>query len=383
MGQNPTSGLLSVARRKEIYAVCSKYDIIIIEDDPYWYLQYPSANAMSMKHRGQAVSRNFPTAEHNYNDPAEGKKSSGFKFLDSLVPSYLSMDTDGRVIRLDTFSKTIAPGCRLGWITSQPAIIEKLFLITENTTSQPSGFVQSMVAELLVGPHSPEDGGIGGAKDGLGWNAAGWVRWLEGLRGNYERRMNTMASLLEENKFYVSASSQRASVNDSDSLSEGENYEVVSKTQMYDFAWPMAGMFLWLEIKLESHPLFSRVDTTRLSRALWVHLTQEPYLVIVAFGTLFAPLPEIAEEKAWRYLRLCFAAVDEDKLETYTRGFIACFNHFWSLKKTKDIDYILRGDDEDNKDNSLDTLLQVTKAIDANEDSSIERQAGKFMTYFC
>lgn len=46
--------------------------------------------------------------------------SSGYPFLDSLVPSFLSMDTDGRVIRLDTFSKILVPGCRVGWITAQP-----------------------------------------------------------------------------------------------------------------------------------------------------------------------------------------------------------------------------------------------------------------------
>jgi hypothetical protein len=34
--------------------------------------------------------------------PSPTSKSSGFPFLDSLVPSYLSIDTEGRVIRLDT-----------------------------------------------------------------------------------------------------------------------------------------------------------------------------------------------------------------------------------------------------------------------------------------
>lgn len=118
MGHNPTSGVLSVQRRKDIYALCCKYDIIIVEDDPYWYLQYPSAAAE------EAKSRDFePPAKMESYKPT---KSSGYEFLDSLVPSYLSMDTEGRVIRLDTFSKTIAPGCRLGWITAQPEFIERL-----------------------------------------------------------------------------------------------------------------------------------------------------------------------------------------------------------------------------------------------------------------
>ena len=36
MGHNPTGIVLSLERRKEIYAVCSRYDVIIIEDDHYW-----------------------------------------------------------------------------------------------------------------------------------------------------------------------------------------------------------------------------------------------------------------------------------------------------------------------------------------------------------
>ena len=118
MGHNPTSGVLSVKRRKEIYKLCSKYDIIIVEDDPYWYLQFPSAGSEEAKSRGLSMPRTT--------DPHQPVKSSGFDFLDSLIPSYLSIDTDGRVIRLDTFSKTAAPGCRLGWITTQPAFIERL-----------------------------------------------------------------------------------------------------------------------------------------------------------------------------------------------------------------------------------------------------------------
>ena len=36
MGQNPTSGVLSLQRRRDIYALCQEYDILIVEDDPYW-----------------------------------------------------------------------------------------------------------------------------------------------------------------------------------------------------------------------------------------------------------------------------------------------------------------------------------------------------------
>lgn len=96
-------------RRKEIYKLCQKYDIMIIEDDPYWYLQYPSAIAANIASGKTTKPADMP---HD-----ASKKSSGFDFLDSLVPSYLAVDIDGRVVRLDTFSKTIAPGCRMGWVS--------------------------------------------------------------------------------------------------------------------------------------------------------------------------------------------------------------------------------------------------------------------------
>lgn len=120
LGHNPSGRVLPMERRKQLYAVCSKYDVIIIEDEPYWYLQYPSAPVEEAKSRGQGHPEEEIAAQ--YHRP---EVSSGYEFLDSLQPSFLSVDTDGRVVRLDTFSKTIAPGCRLGWVTAAPAIIDK------------------------------------------------------------------------------------------------------------------------------------------------------------------------------------------------------------------------------------------------------------------
>ena len=42
----------------------------------------------------------------------------------SLVPSFLKFDREGRVIRLDSFSKCIAPGSRLGWVTCNAVFAE-------------------------------------------------------------------------------------------------------------------------------------------------------------------------------------------------------------------------------------------------------------------
>lgn len=44
------------------------------------------------------------------------------------------MDTDGRVIRLDSLSKLVAPGMRMGWISGPNAFIEKYMLLQEATS---------------------------------------------------------------------------------------------------------------------------------------------------------------------------------------------------------------------------------------------------------
>ncbi len=333
IGQNPTSGTLGVQRRKEIYALCCKYDVIIVEDDPYWYLQYPSANKSSLAARGKPTSQDAEPGLRNYNAP----KSSGFPFLDSLVPSYLSVDTEGRVVRLDTFSKTVAPGCRLGWITTQPALCERILRITETSTQQPSGFVQAMIAELIIGPHDSSDDGRGGEKNGSGWQVAGWVRWLEGLRGDYERRMNTMCGILESGKQLVK-SGRRQSMSD--------EWSVVDKVLMYDFVWPLGGMFIWVKLNLESHPLWKKTSHGKLSHALWVYLTTDKFLVLVAPGQIFSSTEEIRDTKSWAYFRLCFAAVDLPDVEKTSHRFVEGCKSFWRKKSLDDIEEIVRRNNE-------------------------------------
>jgi DNA-binding transcriptional MocR family regulator len=322
IGQNPTSGTLSVDRRIELYALCVKYDIIIVEDDPYWYLQFPSSSPSSVAPK-----------------PA---KSSGFAFLDSLIPSYLSIDYQGRVVRLDTFSKTVAPGCRLGWITAQPALVERILRITETSTQQPSGFVQSMIAELIMGPHDSSDPGRGGAADGSGWKVDGWVRWLEGLRGNYERRMNTMCEVLDSGKEVVKAG-RRHSLKD---LTESDSeWAVVEKKQIFSFVRPLGGMFVWIRFDFGTHPLRKEVAAPRLSRALWVFWTKKPYLCLVAPGGMFAPTEEIRDSDSFNCVRLCFAACPADEVKDITQRFVDGAQAFWQIKKKEKIDKLLAEDE--------------------------------------
>lgn len=75
-------------RRKDIYRVCQKHDLIVIEDEPYYFLQMEP-------YKGKPTF----VPDHNATD-----------LLNSLIPSFMSLDIDGRVLRLDSLSKvSISP----------------------------------------------------------------------------------------------------------------------------------------------------------------------------------------------------------------------------------------------------------------------------------
>jgi 2-aminoadipate transaminase len=97
--QNPTGITMSLARRRRLMARANEYDVVIIEDSPYRDIRF------------------------------EGES----------IPSIKSLDTQGRVIQLGSFSKILSPGMRLGWVVAEPELAEKLCLLktaadTQNST---------------------------------------------------------------------------------------------------------------------------------------------------------------------------------------------------------------------------------------------------------
>lgn len=117
-GQNPTGSTVPLERKAQIYAICCKYDVVILEDDPYYYLQFP-----------------LPSGE------ARG--------LSQLEGSYMRLDTEGRVVRLDSFAKFLAPGLRLGWATGAPRLIQKLVSCIHGSALGACSTTQVMVSEML------------------------------------------------------------------------------------------------------------------------------------------------------------------------------------------------------------------------------------------
>lgn len=86
-GQNPTGSSLPLERRQKIYELAAKHKVIIVEDEPYYFLQL-----------GELTEGG-----------SELKSESDKDFLASVVPSFSSMDTEGIVVRMDSLSKVLAP----------------------------------------------------------------------------------------------------------------------------------------------------------------------------------------------------------------------------------------------------------------------------------
>ncbi|KAF3916015.1 hypothetical protein AA313_de0210396 [Arthrobotrys entomopaga] len=292
MGQNPTSGVLSLERRKKIYALCQKYDIIILEDDPYWFLQYD-------------IFPEMPTNE---------------KFLSSLAPSYLTLDTDGRVLRFDTFSKTVAPGTRLGWIIGHPVFIERILRVGELSFQQPSGAIQALIGKLLT----------------TTWRMSGWITWLSLLRHQYEQRMNLLCSALEESRTVTMISIKNIRVkndDDANSTQEGEKYSLVQKSvkELYEFERPMGGMFVWVRVYFEIHRLYDGTNGRDIMNALWHYLARPGSECLVAPGWMFGATDEICDREGWKYMRLCFASVDTETLKAGGATFGKGVKEFFEL----------------------------------------------------
>ena len=215
-GQNPTGATQSPQRRKDIYGLAQKHDLYIIEDEPYYFLQM-------QPYTGPSAPDVPPPASHD-------------EFIAALVPSLLSMDTDGRVMRLDSFAKVIAPGLRSGWITASEQIVERFIRASEVSVQNPAGSSQLILFKLLD----------------EAWGHEGYLDWLIYLRVEYTKRRDNIVHACET---YLPS-------------------EVAS------WQAPMAGMFHWIEIEWRKHP---RANTMHP-----LEIEEEIFQAAVAKGTLIS-----------------------------------------------------------------------------------------------
>lgn len=240
-----------------------------MEDDPYYFLQMPSYGS----------NRPYPASESEY--------------LESLIPSYLRIDVDGRVLRCDSFSKVIAPGSRAGWITAAPIFIDRLTRHASISTQATSGWTQSFIAKLLVDE----------------WKMGGWIEWLKRLGPEYAKRRDYMVDALRK-EF------------ENEDLQEGEEGEYVIITQRHpliSFVPPMAGMFLWIRIALETHPKYDGSNSIELMDELWERLAVNEDL-LVAPGRVFAANDQNRDEAA-KYFRVAYSIGESDQVDEMVRRF--------------------------------------------------------------
>jgi 2-aminoadipate transaminase len=134
---NPAGVTLAVSRRTEILDICASAGLLVIEDNPYGLLGFD----------GQ------------------------------VYPALRSMETEN-VVYLGSFSKTFAPGLRVGWALAPHAVREKLVLAAESATLCPPAFTQAVVSRYLA--------------------AHDWRGQVKAYRESYRERRDTIIAALEQ-----------------------------------------------------------------------------------------------------------------------------------------------------------------------------------------
>ncbi|EEH23203.2 hypothetical protein PABG_05414 [Paracoccidioides brasiliensis Pb03] len=199
-----------------------------------------------------------------------------------------------------------------------------------------------MVASIIVGSDNQNsqeypsvDGYRGHSyKYSIAWKADGWVRWLEGLRVGYEKRMQNMCMILEEWRFIIGHSSPSSFDTDNygnrnddfdDDVVGDDGWQFLLKTPMYTFQFPRDGMFVWVRVCFETHHYGPR----KLPKS-----SQKPYLCLVAPGVMFDHAGgSWADGKgngdAYRCFRLCFAPIPQGEMGEASRGCVERCRDSW------------------------------------------------------
>lgn len=134
---NPAGVTMTWERRVEILEICRSEGILVLEDNPYGLLYFDGPPPQAMR----------------------------------------SLDDEG-VVYLGTFSKTLAPGFRVGWALAPHAIREKLILANEAAVLSPSSFSQLVISDYL--------------------STSDWKGQIDTFRGVYRDRRDAMLTALHD-----------------------------------------------------------------------------------------------------------------------------------------------------------------------------------------
>ncbi len=108
--QNPSGITMSLEKRKKLYELAKKYNVLILEDNPYGELRY-----------------------------------SG-----ETLPTIKSMDEDGIVVYAGSFSKVISPGMRVGWFVAPSEIAQKLVVCKQGADVHTNMWAQILCHEFMT-----------------------------------------------------------------------------------------------------------------------------------------------------------------------------------------------------------------------------------------
>jgi len=214
-GANPTGTVLPLDRRKEIYQLCCEYNLILLEDDPYFYLQF----------------------EEKHLRP----------------PSFFSLDTEGRVIRFDSFSKILSSGIRIGFVTGPKPLIERLVLHMQVSVLHASSLSQVITSKLIEQ-----------------WGHEGFFNHIDQVEQFYKKRRDRMCEAADKHLKGVC-----------------------------EYSVPLGGMFLWIKV-----PELTSTWDMIMERGMKKNIMLMP-------GKAFQP----DVSKPCQYLRAAFSIAPEDKFE--------------------------------------------------------------------
>ena len=108
--QNPTGRTMTEERRKQLAELAEKYDVYVLEDNPYGEI----------------------------------------RFAGQHVPAVKSFDKSGHVLYMSTFSKTLAPGFRLGWLVADEDVVNKLTVLKQSADLHTDNLAQFAVAQFFA-----------------------------------------------------------------------------------------------------------------------------------------------------------------------------------------------------------------------------------------
>ncbi|KAF3797529.1 Aromatic amino acid aminotransferase C56E4.03 [Colletotrichum gloeosporioides] len=304
VGSNPTGITITAQRRREIYDVCVEFDIIIVEDDPYYFLQFPG----------------YLTPK----EPAFQRKPTK-EFLKNLVPTFLSMDVQGRVIRLESFSKTLFPGLRMGYFVANPVFTERLLRATEVETQDPAGLSQALVLGLL-----------------RRWGIDGYLTWLQSLQFQYRERRDWLLDAFHA-RFVVLPAAKSPVPQAQGLVACVRSQQSGELRPVFSFVDPGAGMFVWCKFYFDGIDEFMDMEKSGASKdpekdfadELWKAWATE--LVLLTPGSYYHAWqgPDMTTTKArgadprTAHFRFSFATPTKEQIDTGVERLSKVVERYW------------------------------------------------------